>query len=60
MHAQQNRYYSSKPRSWKGAHPVTVADLESGMGKRIMLVKYLTDKKSNLDGLSWPRTSINW
>jgi len=23
MHAQQHRYYSSKPESWKGAHPIT-------------------------------------
>jgi len=23
MHAQQHRYYSSKPGSWVGAHPVT-------------------------------------
>jgi len=23
MHTQQHPYYSSKPRSWKGTHPVT-------------------------------------
>ena len=56
-HAQQHRYYSSKPRSWKGSHLVTSRRPGEWYGHGQAHHAGLRDKKSNLDGLSWPRTS---